>query len=127
MSLLMTAVAGAGPTNYALVNHSGLHLRWTVDSVPAGAIFTTPQGLIPPQGGATIARWEPAADDQSPPDVMAAVTWWHVATADDLARFNACLSGPDIPFPAGCEWMDFDYDGDVDQIDYGVIQRCLFD
>lgn len=59
--------------------------------------------------------------------------------AYDSEVFEACSTGPGISYdvanlPAGCEVaplpngkmpMDFDEDGDVDQSDFGVFQRCL--
>jgi hypothetical protein len=61
--------------------------------------------------------------------------------ADDLGIFTACATGPAIPYdpgvlpePApGCTLTpngdghiasDFDEDGDVDQLDFAVLQRC---
>ena len=58
--------------------------------------------------------------------------------SDDLALFTACLTGPGLPYqpdhlPAGCTLIpdpaghlpaDLDKDGDVDQDDFGVFQRC---
>jgi kumamolisin len=43
---------------------------------------------------------------------------------DDLATFQACLSGPGVPYSGDCAKADFDQDGDVDQDDFGVFQRC---
>lgn len=59
--------------------------------------------------------------------------------AADLAIFQACSSGPNVPYntaslPANCTLVpdangriaaDFDTDGDVDQADFGVLQRGL--
>ena len=42
----------------------------------------------------------------------------------DFQAFDACRSGPQIPYATGCEWADFDADGDVDQDDFGSFQRC---
>lgn len=44
---------------------------------------------------------------------------------DDVAAFQACASGPEIPLQPGCEDMDFDQDGDTDQSDFGIVQRCI--
>lgn len=42
---------------------------------------------------------------------------------DDLARFTACMTGPDHgPPPAGCDLFDFELDGDVDLVDYQMLQ-----
>lgn len=59
--------------------------------------------------------------------------------ADDIALLIACSTGPAIPYdpanlPAGCTLApdaediipaDHDRDGDVDQADFGAIQRCI--
>ncbi|MBP7936436.1 MAG: hypothetical protein KA354_17495 [Phycisphaerae bacterium] len=44
---------------------------------------------------------------------------------NDFDRFKDCASGPAIPLIAGCEARDFDHDGDVDQSDFGLLQRCF--
>lgn len=58
--------------------------------------------------------------------------------ADDLRAFEACASGPAVPYdpgnlPAGCPLApdaqnripaDADRDGDVDLVDFAVFQRC---
>ncbi len=46
--------------------------------------------------------------------------------AADLDSFAACESGPAIPHAGGesCQRADVDVDGDVDQDDFGVCQRC---
>ncbi len=44
--------------------------------------------------------------------------------AADFAFFQACASGPGIPYNPGCEDQDFDGDNDIDQDDYAVFQRC---
>jgi len=59
--------------------------------------------------------------------------------ADDFDVFQACVSGPAIPYnpsglPAGCSLTpdangkiaaDFDKDGDVDHDDFAVFQGCV--
>ena len=45
--------------------------------------------------------------------------------AGDLAQLMSCVSGPTIPFMAGCDGKDLDRDGDVDQTDFGIFQRCF--
>jgi hypothetical protein len=95
----------------------------------AGGSFTTVAGQV----SNTWARWGPlgpflAADFDQDCDV----------DADDLARFNACLTGPGLLYdpanlPANCHQTpdasnhipaDFDHDGDVDQTDFAKLQRC---
>ncbi len=44
---------------------------------------------------------------------------------DDLARLEACASGPGMPYSEPCcSAADLDDDGDVDMVDFGVWQRC---
>ena len=43
---------------------------------------------------------------------------------NDLAIFNACLSGPSVALVGDCAKADFDHDGDVDMDDFGIFQRC---
>jgi hypothetical protein len=44
---------------------------------------------------------------------------------DDLVVFEACGSGPAVPYTGDCAKADFDQDGDVDQEDFGILQRCM--
>jgi hypothetical protein len=58
--------------------------------------------------------------------------------AEDRALFDACFTGPEVPYnpvspPPGCVFTqdgeghiapDFDGNGDVDQRDYAVFQKC---
>lgn len=43
---------------------------------------------------------------------------------EDLDVFLSCVSGPAIPLPAECAFADLDGDGDLDQADFAIIQRC---
>ncbi|HSW45647.1 MAG TPA: immunoglobulin domain-containing protein [Phycisphaerae bacterium] len=43
----------------------------------------------------------------------------------DFSAFDACISGPQVPFSLGCELKNFDGDLDVDSADFGFFQRCL--
>ncbi|HOW73268.1 MAG TPA: hypothetical protein PKY77_21935 [Phycisphaerae bacterium] len=44
---------------------------------------------------------------------------------DDLMAFEACFSGPAVPYATGCAAKDYDGDNDVDQADFGKFQRCF--
>jgi len=44
--------------------------------------------------------------------------------ADDLTVFEACASGPEIPYTNACAKADFAADAAVDQDDFGIFQRC---
>lgn len=43
----------------------------------------------------------------------------------DVDALEACLTGPDLQYIAGCQKQDIDGDGDVDQSDFGTLQACL--
>lgn len=46
--------------------------------------------------------------------------------ADDLARLQACATGPAIPWTDPCcQPADLDEDGDIDQTDFGLLQRAI--
>jgi len=44
---------------------------------------------------------------------------------EDLVSFEACASGPAIPWAPDCQDRDFDTDGDVDQEDFALFQVCI--
>jgi hypothetical protein len=44
---------------------------------------------------------------------------------DDYSAFEACISGPAVPYTGDCASRDFDTDTDVDQEDFSVFQRCF--
>ena len=43
----------------------------------------------------------------------------------DVLLFAQCFSGPAIPYATGCGPMNLDNDSDVDQSDFGLMQRCF--
>jgi len=43
--------------------------------------------------------------------------------SDDVAAFMSCFSGPSVPYAPGCAAADLDQDNDVDQDDFGILQR----
>lgn len=45
--------------------------------------------------------------------------------AQDFALFLPCAGGPNIPVSEACKIADFDGDSDVDQVDFGIYQRCF--
>lgn len=45
--------------------------------------------------------------------------------AMDFAIFFPCATGPDVPASEACRIADFDNDDDVDQVDFGIYQRCF--
>jgi hypothetical protein len=84
-------------------------------------------------GGLTIVRFGPAPGDFDGDGDVDGGT----GSPGDLEAFQACVTGPGIAYdpsnlPAGCELSpvngflpaDFDRDGDVDQDDFGIFQRC---
>jgi hypothetical protein len=44
---------------------------------------------------------------------------------EDFGKFQVCLSGSCIAYPAGCADADLDADADVDQHDWELFQRCM--
>ncbi|MBU0717209.1 MAG: right-handed parallel beta-helix repeat-containing protein [Planctomycetes bacterium] len=46
---------------------------------------------------------------------------------DSCVPFQGCLMGPDIAYPAdsGCEVFDFEFDGNVDLLDFAAFQRSF--
>jgi hypothetical protein len=42
---------------------------------------------------------------------------------NDFSMFQGCITGPDGAVEPGCEDADFDEDGDVDFLDFGVLQK----
>lgn len=118
---LLPAIAGVD-RNYAIWNASSTHLWWRVDCVPDGFEFIATNGVIGPQSGQTIASWTATRPGDVPPDALAGVIMINFATDDDLQGFSACVSGPAIRKRPECWWFDFDLDGDVDQVDFGIVQ-----
>ena len=47
-----------------------------------------------------------------------------VCALDDLQRYAACLSGPNVPLTAACNTADADRDGDVDLGDFALFQAA---
>jgi len=45
--------------------------------------------------------------------------------AVDVSLFILCTRGPAVALAEGCEAVDFDQDGDGDQNDFGLLQRCF--
>jgi hypothetical protein len=46
--------------------------------------------------------------------------------ASDLQHLQGCTTGPNVPQNApNCVDADLDGDGDVDQSDFGILQRCF--
>jgi hypothetical protein len=47
----------------------------------------------------------------------------------DWVLWEACATGPDVPASSEClsasPPKDLDFDGDVDQDDFGIFQKCL--
>jgi hypothetical protein len=43
----------------------------------------------------------------------------------DCYLLVSCASGMDVPYAYGCSGKDLDTDGDVDQSDFGLLQRCM--
>lgn len=120
--LALLSMATGVDLNYAIWNASDLHLWWRVDCVPDGATFIDTNGVIPPHAGQTICSWTAPNPGETAPDAMAGVISVFFSDDYDLERFQACVSGPAIRKRPECWWFDFDLDGDVDQVDFGIVQ-----
>lgn len=48
----------------------------------------------------------------------------NVIDIQDVQQFTDCFSGPKIPFAPTCKDYDLDTDGDIDQADFGIVQKC---
>lgn len=106
-------------------------------SVPVGGMATSinAEGLIAMAAGLISSEDIFLATPLAPADFDADKD----VDTTDLSVFQACFSGPTVPYdpdnlPPGCEperddngriAADFDKDGDVDQSDFGVFQRCF--
>ena len=44
---------------------------------------------------------------------------------EDFGDFQACLSGPGVPYSPGCADADFNGDGYVDYDDFNAFQPCV--
>lgn len=92
------------------------------------------QGSNPPSGG-SIFLDNAFFDLYVPPDPCAAhdpvfdTNHDDVVDLQDLIAFQACATGPAIPLAPDatqeCRCMDRTEDGDIDQEDFGIFQRCF--
>ena len=98
---------------------SGYTLTGTIGQPDATTGPALTGGGYAPTGGFWSLR-SPACTTFSPADFNQDCS----VDADDLALFNACLSGAAVVTAAGCTNADLDHDGDVDQSDFGIFQRC---
>jgi hypothetical protein len=119
----MAGGAGDGSSNlvYALGVYNG--------QLAVGGYFQ----VVDWKGSSCWGLWEPKGPFSAP-------DFNHncYVDADDRDMFLPCITGPSIPYaangvPAGCTLGfdaggyldgDFDQDGDLDQTDFGVFQRC---
>ena len=107
---------------FGIFNASAVWLHWESTDL-LGVTYWGDEGDIPPLSGATIASWSPTGEEC--PDVLGLTPTSHFATADDLEALVGCMSGPRIRMQTDCWWYDMDHDGDVDQVDYGIVQEMM--
>lgn len=114
---LAIEVSGQGPLTLSLAT-SGANAPGAIETQtdPAGKPFDT----VSVDGGAgsvtvTVGPCAITGDFDADCDVDFA----------DYLLFEACVSGPAIPFAPGCDVFDLDPDGDTDQDDFGIFQRSL--
>jgi hypothetical protein len=64
--------------------------------------------------------------DAAPVTVQADMDQHCYVDADDFAAFETCSTGPGLSLNVpGCARAKLDGDDDVDQVDFGLFQRCL--
>ncbi|HTZ20794.1 MAG TPA: Ig-like domain repeat protein [Opitutaceae bacterium] len=142
------AVAPTTITGTAMVSDGGTNT--CVATLTGGTGSCT---IVFPSGGAYAMSATYSGDSNFNGSVSAANTHTvncpaHVAAdldgdcdvdMDDFGRFQACATGPFVPYnpvalPPGCTLnpdinghiaADFDNDGDVDQVDFAIFQRCF--
>ncbi len=62
----------------------------------------------------------------SPPPIPGDLNHDGYVNSQDLTLFSGCMTGPgNGPPAAGCEEADINTDNDVDQADFGLMQRCF--
>jgi hypothetical protein len=115
-------------------------LSWSINDLPSGVYYWSAQAIDPAYAG---SAW---ASEQRLISVFVRADFNHDGDVDgdDLSVFEACATGPAIPYnqaelpepEPGCTLTpdgngkiaaDFDEDGDVDQSDFGAFQRCYSD
>lgn len=93
-------------------------VTYTAGSGPALTLYATQTacGLTSAQGSKVLTvNTAPPTDFDGDCDV----------DSFDVSHLTACLSGPQVEqvVPA-CQTADLDQDGDIDQDDFGIVQRC---
>lgn len=114
--LTWSTIDGGG----AVSTGGGFELSGTIGQTDATATAALAGGAYALTGGFWIGfsswcTWLAASDSDMDCDVDQA----------DYEALAACVSGPAIPYSAGCSAKDLDLDGDVDQTDFGHLQRCF--
>ncbi len=109
--LTVTLFASTDEGVYRLIDTSGYNADFS-STFPADP-FITPPGNTQFRGIALLHETIPC-DANGDGDV----------DGEDLAVFQACVSGPAVPYAGDCAMWDLDDDHDIDQSDFGVFQRC---
>ena len=152
-TITWTSTNSIGDVEIALLQKVGGDYQWVTElgSAPmADGTYDAPVPTCIGNGNNFMVRLSWTGEDAAAEDYSDASFHVHssVTPADfngdclvdeqDVAAFEACMTGPRIPYdaqnlPNGCSLLpdqqgilpaDFDGDGDVDQDDFGVLQRC---
>ena len=102
---------------------------WTIENVPEDTCIVTVEcffcsvdSVCPPDSCSNtvviIVNAANQADNQS-------LGFWECVNLDCWFDFASCMTGPDVPYPSGCNVFDTDGDGDVDLMDAAAFQRAF--
>lgn len=120
-----------------IVNSAQVGAYWSATQVPAWLELEMTNGYLAPGGQITLtATVNDQAKSLPPGTYVNDITIQFVpqpgdfngdqkVDALDLKAFEPCLSAAGLKHTPECAGPDLDFDGDVDQDDYGVFQRCF--
>lgn len=118
-AVLRSEVVNPTSMGFGIYNMTQLKSHWQVVQTFPGVTYSAMSGDLVPFGGATVGVWRGTGDV---PDVMSGVTQTQYADEEVLVGLIQCVSGPQIRKSDDCWFYDLDWDGDVDQTDYGFAQ-----
>jgi hypothetical protein len=131
-----------GPFNPAsfqfnIVNQAHISMYWHISEKPDYVTMTPMSGYIGPgqqyTGVATLNTLSNSIPVGQHCAIMRAnfapqfgdFNGDHKVNSEDMEWFQGCRTGPTVVTTVSCSGCDMDYDGDVDQDDFGILQRCL--
>ena len=130
-------IVGGSATFTVTATGSGtLQYRWRVFGTPlydGGNIFgaDTAELTIDPLSAADAGNYDVVVTNTCNSATSNTAGLWlrgdldhdTLVTLADLLLFQDCLTGPDVPYPTGCEEADLDLDADVDLADFAVFEQ----